>query len=49
MLLSNANDSVVVGTKPTEKYRLTRGTRPESSLGMLLLRAQDRLVLGSTT
>ncbi|KAF5387859.1 hypothetical protein D9615_000166 [Tricholomella constricta] len=32
ILLSDAEDNVVIGTTPTEKHRLTRGAHPESKL-----------------
>lgn len=36
ILLSDASDNIVLGTTPTEKHRLTRGKRLDSSLGELL-------------
>lgn len=33
ILLTDAEDNVVMGTTPTEKHRLRRGAHPESSVG----------------
>ncbi|KAF9452221.1 MT-A70-domain-containing protein [Macrolepiota fuliginosa MF-IS2] len=33
ILLSDAKDNIVMGTTPTEKHRLRRGSHPESSVG----------------
>lgn len=37
ILLSAAEDNVVMGTTPTEKHRLRRGTHPDSSIGTLAI------------